>query len=613
MGDYFNLFFEGTSQLSSLALVGVIWFALAALGSRVAGSTDRVLYPFYGWGLVVVVYIAVGTLSDIGFTSIALGLGLVAIISAAAYLRRDRWLIDPCFLRMLVWAAPLLVLVSAMAGSQWDEFSHWLLGQKYLLQVDHFPSSSRPKSAASYPAYPYAWQLLAYFVGRLHGGIVENAAPLFNVLLLLSLGHVAVHWALRISGGNGGAALSPWLTASLACAVATIANPTFVQKVILTAYADTATSVTLAIGVYLGWACLQALSENNLSRARGRALLAGLVFAVLVSLKQSTMELFGLALIAFFICGLFRPKVKLAELTLCAVLTAAPVVLVYGMWRHYVANELSGREFVIRPFADWDIALLPSIIGSMITVLLKKSAYMIAMILAIVVGIRSLWGPSTPYGQAMLCIALIFMGHTAFLMFCYVAVFSGHEAKTIASYWRYNQQLGGLAVFSITMTLGVVIHRYKDRVSFAKLRWLPAVLVIAGPLVFAEKLRFDKEPSYLQYRDVGKSVAEIIERDATVWTFDPKGSGESGTILRYEVSDVTHNVGYQAAFHDMSSAALSKLVGSVTSGYFVVHSVTPDVQKVFEAPLNERVSYLIKKSGDRFELIKSWPWPSDDS
>lgn len=611
MLEYISLFFEDISQITSFGAVVIVWLGLIGLGSIFSSDhEDRVLYPILGWGCVTLIFTLIGTLTKIPFTYIAMVLALIAIGLVCISLWHKRNLIDPVFWRMMVWAVPLFLLVSAMLGSQWDEFSHWLLGQKYLLQHDQFPGKERPLSAASYPAYPYAWQLLAYFAGRMTGSIVENAASLFNILLLFTLARLAVGHVSKITGTQDILARSPWLMASLAAAIASVFNPTFVQKVILTAYADAATSVTLAVGVLIGWSMLEALAHGDINRARHRALMAGLAFAILISLKQSTLELFGLGLGALFFVGLVDARIRLMPLLQCIGIAATPGILAYGGWRYYVANELQGREFVIKSFETWQIELIPSILYKMGYVLLKKSAYLAAMLIAVVVGVHGLIKGSTEYSRAMLTIGLVFLGHTVFLVFCYVAVFHGHEAKTIASYWRYNQQLGGLTMLVVALSGGMLIARYKEHFTISRLKWLPAILVLLAPLVFAQKIRFDKEPAYGHYRKVGVDVASRIEPNAAVRILDPKGSGESGLMLRYEVSDMTLNFGYRAAFHDMSEKALAEYWQSITTEYVVIHSVTPAIQSVFGANIKEGHSYLLQKSDAGLpKILATWRWP----
>lgn len=611
MSEYFSLFFESSRQITSLLTVAGVWLALAALGSTVSRAPeDRVLSPLLGWALVTAVYTVLGTVTDITFTWIALGLGIAAFGAAVVALRRDTWMIDPIYLRALVWTTPLLLLVSAMIGSQWDEFSHWLMGTKYLLHTDMFPGDGRPASSASYPAYPYAWQLLGFFAGRLKGAIVENAGALLNILLLLTLGRIAIGKAAAIAGKTQALETAPWTAAALTVFSVSALNPTFVQKVILTAYADAATSVTLAVAIAIGWTMLDALADNDRARARKRALMAGLVFAVLISLKQSTLELFGLGLGALFLAGLLYRGVRIVPLLTCLVIAAMPGVMVYGVWRHYVGAEMQGQEFAIRPFAVWSFDLLPTIFYKMGAVLLKKFGYFAAMAVAVFVGLRGLWCGQTPYNRAMLTIGAVFLGHTAFLVFCYVAVFSGYEAENIASYWRYNQQLGGMAILAIVMSGGEILRRYGDKLPLSRLQWLVMALIVVAPFVFAQKLRFDADPTYRHYRAVGQAVAARIEPGAEVGILDPNGSGESGIMLRYEVSDLTQDVWYRAAYHDMSANGIAETWQGLGAAYLIVHSVTPAVQAAISSQLENGTSYLLKRRADgSAEVLATWPWP----
>jgi len=84
---------------------------------------------------------------------------------------------------MVVLGAPMLLLVSAMMASQWDEFSHWLPSARYLYVTDGFPDGRDPVTGASFPAYPYGWPLATYFASRLSGRFVEIAGALTNVAM----------------------------------------------------------------------------------------------------------------------------------------------------------------------------------------------------------------------------------------------------------------------------------------------------------------------------------------------------------------------------------------------------------------------------------------------
>jgi len=83
----------------------------------------------------------------------------------------------------------------------------------------------------------------------------------------------------------------------------TVVNPTFAQKVVLTAYADTATAVCVGFGGVLGWRMLDAMARGAAKDARRLAFEVGLVMSVLVNLKQATVVLFALVIGAIAIIG----------------------------------------------------------------------------------------------------------------------------------------------------------------------------------------------------------------------------------------------------------------------------------------------------------------------
>src|SRR5262249_24035967 len=141
----------------------------------------------------------------------------------------------------------------------------------------------------------------------------------------------------------------------------TVLNPTFVQKVFLTSYADLATATSLGFAAVLGWTALNYLAAERPALARRRAWEMGLALVVLVTLKQATLVLAVLVVFAVVVAGVRDPAI--ANRRLAGLLTpmVLPFVIVYAVWRFHVATQLSGAEFVVRPFAEWSVALIPHI------------------------------------------------------------------------------------------------------------------------------------------------------------------------------------------------------------------------------------------------------------
>ncbi len=616
MPEYFTYFFEHPRQISSVLSVAVLWFSFAAL-ARLAGAGGRFpeLAPVIGWAVASTAMTLVGVYTDISLEYAAIGLAVLTVFVFAASARRDPWVIPIGFLKAICFAAPLLLLVSAAIGSQWDEFADWLITPKYLLLYGVMPGLGHPPSGATLSAYPFGWHFVTYFASVIGGRLIENTGALVNVLLLLSLGHAAV----RLSMGNVTGALPThplsWRHAAFAVAAATLINPAFVQKVILTSYADVATSVSLAVAAIYGWMMLKDLAEGDARAARRSAWLMSLVLMLLVNLKQSTGELFGLLLIALAIAGLCDPRVRIRPLFTHLFAAALPGLIIYFVWRGYVTAELTGQEFSIRPLADWHWDLLPKILSGAVYVLLKKSYYTVLMLGAVVAGVLAVRRCRSTFDHMAITIGVVFLGHVTFLLVMYLAAFGKFEAERVASFWRYNQQLSGLGICFAASCLGLAWHRWGGAldtrgVSAKRLGLFAMCLVLLAPIVFAEKLRFDALPYVRHYRTVAVEAAPLIRAEDKVHIFDPKGTGESAIIFRYEGVPLGKPVNFTSAFSNSSEAQVRDLIEDFGHGVILVHSATPSVIAVLGDRFTADHSYLLRLHEDgRIDEIKSWPYP----
>ncbi|MCP5370568.1 MAG: hypothetical protein H6907_02450 [Hyphomicrobiales bacterium] len=602
-------YFLGDHQLLVLGTVAVVWLGLAALGGLVGGRRRlRELDPLLGWALVSAVFTAGGTLTGVPFRYLALVLAAAAVAGAVAALRRDRALVPAAALRTAVLALPLLALTSAMAASQWDEFSHWLPTARYLLLADGFPDAAAPKTGASYPAYPYAWPFLSYLVGRVAGTFVENAGAVLNVLLLLTFGLVSVRLILMGLEDARPTHKAGWGLCALGALSVTLLNPTFAQKVALTAYADVATAVTLGAAGVLGWLMLQAEAEGDGDTAMGRAVQAGLILSVLVVLKQATFVLFVILAGALVLAGLRDPAVRLGRLARLMVGICLPPLLVYGLWRYYVVTELPGKEFVIRPLDGWLIHLIPRILLMMAIVLAKKGVYLGLMVLATAFGILGLVRFRGAFDRLAIIVGASFLGYNAFLLWTYVAAFGEFDALRVASLWRYNMHLGMLAV-AFGAYGGAVLWRRRlaARVPARRLAWLPMVAILAAPVALAHKLRFDLAPPSPHYRAVAAEVAQAVAPGSRVFVFDPAGNGEAGLITRYHLGGRAAMVGYLSAFQETNAANLNRLLAARAPTHVLVHSQAPGAGPLLGLDLPRGRSYLLAAGpGGTWTVVRSW-------
>src|SRR5690606_15056230 len=110
----------------------------------------------------------------------------------------------------------------------------------------------------------------------------------------------------------------------------------------------------------------------------------------LVATKQVNAVL-ALSLVLTIVIGALRdPTIAARSLLRCALPALAPPLALYIAWRLYVAFNIVGGEFSIRPPEEWALSLIPEVIGGMISVASKKGGYFGLMLVALACGARAL-------------------------------------------------------------------------------------------------------------------------------------------------------------------------------------------------------------------------------
>jgi len=608
MTGYVGNFLSGGDQAVALIATAIVWFALSAVGALIAGRARMVeLDPVIGWAVVCAFFTLVGVFTRASFAVLA-GIGAAtALVTAVLVVRRDRGLGTLDVWRLVLLFAPLFLIASAMVASQWDEFSHWLPSQRYLLEAERFPGRDNPETGGTFPAYPYAWPLLGYLASRLVGRLIENVGGVFNVMLLVTFGVLVA----RVVRDTLGQRTLSWTVLAVGGLAVTLFNPTFVPKVVLTAYADVASAAMVGIAGVLAWRMLDAEAAGEPAAGVHLSWQAGLALLVLVSLKQATLVLFALIVGAVVLVVLRDPAVRLIALGRLLPGLVLPPVATYLVWRYHVATELSGREFSIMPFAQWLIALIPEIVGRMIVVLSKKGVYFALMLAAVGFGVRGLWRFRGSFDRLAIIVGAVFLGYNAFLLFSYVAAFGEFDARRVASLWRYNMHLGLLGVAFGAVGAALLWRRFlADRVRWERVAWLPVIVLLALPFGFANKLRFDREPPKPHFRAVGVHVADLVPPTAGVVVLDPGGSGESGVITKYHLGRQRQLLGYLSAFHKIDESVIRAFVTRPNVSHVVVHSVTPAVVAGLGLSLANGTSYLVAREGSGWRIVATWPYPT---
>ena len=611
MIGYLGNFIDHSGQITALISVAIVWLGLTALGAFIGGPKRlQEATPFFGWATVSVVFTLGGVFTTISFTTMTLALTALAFPAGILAYRRDGFLFPAGTIRILILLLPLLVLVSAMVGSQWDEFTDWLFTPRQLLQNDSFPNHTNKHLSGALAAYPFNWHFITYLASRVSGQLAESAGALVNVLLLSSFGLYLAKLIQKESGQPSPLGNPGWSLCALGALLAIPLNPTFAQKVALTSYADTSTAVAVAFAAMLGWQLLSALSEERKDEARALAFQLSLILVVLINMKQATLALFLLVVGAFVLTGLRDPKVRFGDLLRQLPIIIIPSVIIYLTWRYHVAHELGGREFLIRPLSQWYIVEIPQILQRMLLVFSKKGLYLALFIAVTFFSVRGFFRMRTPFDRLAVMVGAMMLGYNVFLLFSYVAAFGKFDALRVASFWRYNMHLGPIAiVFTVYGLSGLVCLRQHNFLQSPLLARLAVLLIIAAPFVFAEKLRFDKAKHVPFYRTVGIELNQILKDEDTLIVVDPQGSGESAAITRFQLTNPGIYKSYLSLYHNPIEENIRKFMLNEGYSHALIHSITPDLQRGVDLKLQEGSSYLLKRDGVGWRIIKSWSIP----
>ena len=232
------------------------------------------------------------------------------------------------------------------------------------------------------------------------------------------------------------------------CAIGALAitglNPTFVPKIVFTAYADTPTMVLVGMLSVVMWMMLNALADGEKGHsANALAWSFGLVAMAAVGTKQPNIVLCGLIVIGGLLVSLRDPNISFGLPSASAGNHPARSRYLHRVASSRRDNQIEG-EFNFLRREDWMLDKIDEIAGRMLTIASKKGGYFGVMLLACLFGARALWRIRSPFDRLSLIVAILFSGYIAFLLFVYVTAF-GEYGLVAPSFWRFNMHLGGRA------------------------------------------------------------------------------------------------------------------------------------------------------------------------
>jgi hypothetical protein len=583
-------------QVKGLGAVLAAGCVLAALGAAGGGTRLREADLAAGWGLAAALLTGVGTLTALRLDVVAAALTVSAAAGLWRLKCREEAFLPPGAGPAALLLLPLLLLVAAMVPSQWDEFSQWLWNAAYLAEHDLLPRRGLPLHPGSFPGYPFGAAVLPYLAACFAGGLIEQAGALGNILLLGSLG---LALARLMAAGQGVPRPGRGMLAA-GLLLATLAGPTFVAKVALTAYADTGTAVFLALGMLLGWAMLEALAAGRSSEALALGWKASLVLAGLAAFKQSNLVLLALLGVGLALVVLRDPRISWRRGAVGLAVVFALPLAVSLLWRLHVARHLPGQEFTVRPFSLWALDALPEILSSMGTVAINKGGHFGSMLLLAWLGARSLWRGQGGVGRLLTVATVVALGYQAFLLFSYVAAFDRVEAVAAASYWRYNQHVGAL----VTLALVAWAAALRPVSLPPRVGTGAAVLAFCLPLLLTPLIRFDRERPKPHLRQVAQQTAPLLAAGDVLAVVEPGDAGFTWLAVRWPLRVAGARVDGLFNLADAGAGTIAaRLAGA---SHVLVRRPTPAVAAVLGVDVPAGTTLLLRREAGGWTILHRW-------
>ena len=581
------------AQVLSLAGLLLVVFGFAAIGA-VLGGRERLpeADPLVGWAVVAGLFAVAGGLFHVSLSLLAAVTLILALGSGIVLWRRGAAPLERGLLKVVLWMGPLLLATASMQPSQWDEFSQWLPNARYLFLFDAFPGPGHPVSDSVFPSYPPSITIVFFLVGRLIGSFSDTVAPWLNLLLLACGGRLMVRLFRDDDAVPMGGAV--WGVLGI-----TVLATTFVPKLVLTAYADTATAVSLGFSAVLGLRLWQERPDG----LRGRILQFGLVFAILPMTKQGNFALMGLLVLVLAWEALRQGPWRRNGVILAAALVPAAVMAL--AWRLHVTG--TGGDMSVRGLTAWEWGLLPEMLLSMKDVIQSKGGY---FGLALVLTLLGLSGRMIGARQRLVPLfAVVFLGYNAFLVVVYLAILAGYESAKAASFWRYNTHLGVLEMFAAAVMAGVVWRHFAPKQRLGRvLTAIAVVAAVTAPFAAHHYIRFDLQQNRLIARATIAEIAPMLPPHARLMVVDARGTGFFSNYLNYYLGFGRHVVAGISAFNPDGAR---QQIQTLHPDFIWVRTLLPPVAAELGIPLDERASHLLAVEGGELRLLKSWPYPAD--
>jgi hypothetical protein len=141
---------------------------------------------------------------------------------------------------------------------------------------------------------------------------------------------------------------------------------------------------------------------------------------------------------------------------------------------------------------------------------------------------------------------------------------------------------------------------------------IAVALVFVAPIAQAGRLRFDINPARTFARSVGAEFDTLLPPGSYLAVADRLDNGIWAFYIRYELGRHAPVRGLSGGTVSDPEALRTVFAQAPDLSHIWVHVPEPAIEAVMGVSLMPKNSHLLARAGDRWRLIKSWPWPGYD-
>jgi hypothetical protein len=575
----------GLAQIAAATLILILGGRLLTRGR--AGPGIQFLA---GWGALSLLLTFWGVATPLSLRIPAIGFTVIALIGGPLWPRRAEDL--AALGRMVVLAAPIQVITATIQASQPDIFLNLLPNAAYLVDHAAFPTASGAPSYSYLPVAPYNTQFVPFLGSLLGGGVAANGLALFTILLHLVAGLILAR--ILAGGGRPG-----WALSALGLLLATLLNPGFTPRISFAGYGEAPLQIALMTA---GWLAVQAMGELAEGKRWPPMLgILALVLAAMVNAKQQGIGLVLAGIVAAAAVAAADPQIGWRASLRGFGAAALPALLLYAVWRLYVLREFPDGELKPLPFAEWQWANLPAIFGSMLkTVAEKPLLYACVLAVLALLAYRLRRRQGGPVTRVLGIAAGVFVLYNGFLVLTYIGHFPGVMSLEAHSYFRYNTHL------ALLILLGLVLALREAAPGFT--RWHTAagavaiIAMLAAPVGFAQRLRFDREPPQPLIWQLARELAPTLQPADRVALLLPGDNTSTGTML----IDALRFTPPRRLELDLREFTTGDPAEAEAAGYDLAFLSCTDGNSLGLPP---NAAVLLKHGAAGWQAVETWPYP----